>query len=95
MKLLWVRAGRIFRGRITVRLLCLSDHPGALRIQREDRSPKLAAKIAEGTETNIFASVLSVFSVAKYPLAYSSVTQPSEAFLTFLMYLYSVPRVAL
>jgi hypothetical protein len=26
---------------------------------------------------------------------YSSVTQPSEALLTFLMYLYSVPRVTL
>jgi threonyl-tRNA synthetase len=26
---------------------------------------------------------------------YSSVTHPSEAFLTFLMYLYRVPRVAL
>ncbi len=26
---------------------------------------------------------------------HSSVTQPSEAFLTFLMYLYRVPRVAL
>ncbi len=29
------------------------------------------------------------------PPAYSSVTQPSDADLTFLMYLYSVPRFAL
>ena len=28
-------------------------------------------------------------------IRYSSVTQPSEAFFTLLMYLYSVPRVAL
>ena len=82
-----VRAGRIFRGQITVQLLRLSEHPGALKIRREDGSPKLAAKIAEGTETNIFTSVLSVSSVANYTLAYSSVTQPCEASLTFLMYL--------
>jgi hypothetical protein len=28
-------------------------------------------------------------------IRYSSVTQPSEAFFTLLIYLYSVPRVAL
>ncbi len=33
-----------------------------------------------------------IFEPSEY---HSSVTQPSEADLTFLMYLYSVPRVAL
>ena len=56
-----VRAGRIFCGRITVQLLRLSEHPGASKIRRKDGSPELAAKIAEGTKTNRFTSVLSVF----------------------------------
>ena len=60
-----VRAGRIFRGRIAVQLLHLSEHPRALKIGREDGFLELAAKIAEDTKTSSFTSVLSVLSVAK------------------------------
>ena len=37
----------------------------------------------------------SRISLRSYRKTYSSVTQPSEAFFTLLIYLYSVPRVAL